>query len=111
MFILNFFNSIKKGDGECILRCWKFQLPYLKEDLGTKYALEALGLMFQIYGLLSPKAANELIWNRSALLSGHNIPLDLLLEFFNGSLKNAVQNLAPMQPITRPLTDTAMLLT
>ena len=94
MIILNFFDAIKEGDGERILRCWKFQ-PYLKKDLGTKYALEALGLMFQVYGLLSPKAAHELIWNRSALLSGHNIPLDLLLEFFNRLLKEVVRKLGP----------------
>lgn len=47
-----------------ILRSWKFQLPYLKKDPGsTKYALETLEMLFQVYGLLSPKAAHELVWN------------------------------------------------
>ena len=94
MIILNFFDAIKEGDGKRILRSWKFQLPYLRKDPGsTKYALEGLGMLFQVYGLLSPKAAHELIWNRSALLTGHNIPLDLLLEFFNRLLKEVVRKL------------------
>lgn len=96
MIILNFFDAIKEGDGKRILRSWKFQLPYLRKDPGsTKYALEALGMLFQVYGLLSPKAAHELVWNRSALLTGHNIPLDLLLEFFNRLLKEVVRKLGP----------------
>lgn len=96
MIILNFFDAIKEGDGRRILRSWKFQLPYLRKDPGsTKYALEALGMLFQVYGLLSPKAAHELIWNRSAMLTGHNIPLDLLLEFFNRLLKEVEKKLGP----------------
>ena len=92
MLILNFFDAIREGDGKRIFRCWKFQLPYLRNDAGsTKYALEA-------YGLLSPKNSHELIWNRTALLRsglGNNIPLDLLLEFFNRLLKEVQRKLGP----------------
>lgn len=69
MLILNFFDAIKEGGGKQTFRWWKFQLPYLRNDPGsTKYALEALRLIFQVYALLSPKHAHELIWNRTALL-------------------------------------------
>lgn len=54
--------------------------------------------MFQMNALLSPKAAHELKWNRSVKLEncqGGNIPLDLLLEFFNRILKEAVKKLGP----------------
>lgn len=64
----------------------------------TKYALEALFYLFQVYALLSPKAAYEVIWNRSEKLKnslGGNIPLDLLLEFFNRLLKDSVKKLGP----------------
>ena len=95
MLILNFFDAIREGDGKRIFRCWKFKLPYLRNDAGsTKYALEAVGMMFQVYGLLSPKKSHELIWNRTALSRsglGNNIPLDLLLEFFNRLLKSSAQ--------------------
>ena len=55
-------------------------------------------MMFQVYGLLSPKNSHELIWNRTALLRsglGNNIPLDLLLEFFNRLLKEVQRKLGP----------------
>lgn len=78
------------------VRPWKFQLPYLRKDPGsTKYVLQALGMLFQIYALLSPKDAHEYIWNRSALVLGHNIPLNLLLECFNRLLEEVKQNLGP----------------
>ena len=99
MLILNFFDAVREGDGKCIFRCWKFQLPYLRNDPGsTKYALEDLGMMFQVYAMLSPKHAHELIWNRTAMLKsglGHNIPLDLLLEFFNRLLEEVRRKLGP----------------
>ena len=54
MVILHFFDAIREGEGKCIFRCWKFQLPYLRNDAGsTRYALEALRMMFQVYGWLS----------------------------------------------------------
>ena len=99
MLILNFFDAIKEGDGKRTFRCWKFQLPYLRNDLGsTKHALEALGMICQVYALLPPKHAHELVWNRTALLKSglrHNIPLDLLLEFFNRLLKEVRKKLGP----------------
>lgn len=100
MLILNFWDAISEGDGDRVIRCWKFFLLYLKHQGGAanKYALEALYLMFQIYALLSPQAAHRLIWNRSAKnkpgASG-NIPLDLLLEFFNKFVKEAIKKLGP----------------
>ena len=80
---LNFWDAIA-GDGERILRCWKFFLMYLKHQGGsaTTYSLEALYLIFQVYALLSQQTANHLIWNRGVKvrISGVNIPLDLCLE-------------------------------
>lgn len=99
MLILNFWDAISEGDGARILRCWKFFLIYLKHQGGsaTKYSLEALYLMFQVYALLSPQAAHRLIWDRGVLTKHGrgNIPLDLLLEFFNKAIKEAVKKLGP----------------
>lgn len=104
MIILNFFDAVRCGDGRRIVRSWKFQLPYLRKDPGsTKYALEALGLLFQVNALLSPKDAHSLIWNRSALVSGHNIPLDLVLEFYNRMLKEVKRNLGPNATNTKAI--------
>ena len=99
MLVLNFWDAIAEGDGERILRCWKFFLMYLKHQGGsaTKYSLEALYLIFQVYALLSPQAAHRLIWNRGVKIriSGVNIPLDLCLEFFNKTMKEALKKLGP----------------
>ena len=99
LLLFNFKDSASEGDGDRNLRCWKFFLLYLKNDKhSTKYALEAVYLLFQVNALLSPKAAHELKWNWSVKLKNclqRNIPLDLLLEFFNRILKEAVKKLGP----------------
>lgn len=100
MVILNFWDGISEGDGERVLRCWKYFLMYLKHQGGsaTKYSLEALYLMFQVHALLSPQSAHILIWNRfikNKQGPGGNIPLDLQLEFYNKSVKQALKNLGP----------------
>ena len=100
--LYNFKDAVSEGDGKRGLRCWKFFLLHLRNNKkSSKRALEALYIMFQVNALLSPKAAHELIWNRSFKLQndrgggGSNIPLDQLLEFFNGLLKDAVKKLGP----------------
>ena len=61
LLLLNFKDAISEGDGDRNLRCWKFFLLHLRNDKrSTKYALEALYMMFQVNSLLSPKAAHEL---------------------------------------------------
>lgn len=99
MLIMNFWDAIAEGDGERILRCWKFFLMYLNHQgsSSTKYCLEALYLMFQVYALLSPQAAHRLIWNRSVKnkKTSSNIPLDLMLEFYNKTMKEAIKKLGP----------------
>ena len=97
MIIANFFDAIREGDGKRIVRCWKFTLPYLRQDKGsTKYALEALGLLFQMNSTLPQREGHRLVWNRTvSLRSGHNIPLDLLMEFFNKLIKEVRRKLGP----------------
>ncbi|CAB4022138.1 Hypothetical predicted protein [Paramuricea clavata] len=54
--------------------------------------------MFQIYALLSPKAAHDLVWNRFSKRKqklGGNISLDLALEFLNRIFKDVVKKLGP----------------
>ena len=83
-----------------VIRSWKFLLLYLHHDgqSSRKYALEALYIMFEIYALLSAKAAHHLIWNRFSKRRqklGGNISLDLALEFLNRLFKDAVKKLGP----------------
>ena len=95
MVIINFLDAISEGDGARVIRNWKFLLLYFQHDKGSqKYSLEALYLMFQVYALLSPKAAHHIVWNRFAKRKhslGGNIPLDLALEFLNRIFVSAKQ--------------------
>lgn len=97
MLIMNIRDAISEGDGSRVVRCWKFLLLYLKHDNGSqKYSLEVLYMMFQIHALLSPRSAHQLIWNRfTKLKHGHagHISLDLNLEFYNRTVKQAIKKL------------------
>ena len=98
--IMSFYDAVSEGDGLRVFRCWKFMLPYLRQDgaASRKYALEALYLLFQAYALLSPRDAHCLIWNRFHKRkqgSSGNIPLDLALEHYNNVIKTLVHKMGP----------------
>ena len=100
MLFRNFSDAVSEGDGQRIIRCWKFFLMFLKGDAqrSSKYALEGLNIMCQIYALLSPRDAHRLVWNRSVKAKngvGGNIPLDLALEHYNRVLKQIIKNMGP----------------
>ena len=60
MLFCNFSDAVSEGDGQRIIWFWKFFLMFLKGDAqrSTKYALEGLNIMCQIYALLSPRDAH-----------------------------------------------------
>lgn len=97
---LNFIDAVREGDGERIIRQYKYIMLYCKADgsHSTKYALECLYQFFQIYGLLTPRDSERFTWNRSVNNSckiGRNIPLDLDVEHSNNFIKQAIRNLGP----------------
>ena len=109
MLFRNFSDAVSEGDGQRIIRCWKFFLMFLKGDAqrSSKYALEGLNIMCQIYALLSPRDAHRLVWNRSVKAKngvGGNIPLDLALEHYNRVLKQIIKNMGPNASNERLLT-------
>lgn len=93
MFYLEFCDSIKEGDGDRVLRCWKFLLPIFKCARRKNYALEAFYLLYQYYYVLPPQTAERLIWSRFVNTHGQrgrNIPGDLCLEHLNRLCKTTV---------------------
>ena len=101
LLFLNFLDSTSEGDGGRSIRCWKFFLLHFKEDKSTtKYALEALYLLLQVYSLLPSDEAHSLVWNRTVNNKGGPgknvaIDLDLDLEHDNNDLKQPIENLGP----------------
>ena len=81
LLYMNFTDAVAEGDGDRIMRCWKFLLLHFYSDTGsTKYALEALYLQLQQQAILSPRQAYRQRWNRSVNNhggNGKNVPLDL----------------------------------
>lgn len=100
LLFMNFLDSTSEGDGERSIRCWKFLMLHFKEEksTNTKYALEALYLLLQVYSLLPQSEAHSLVWNRTVNNKGgpgRNVALDLDLEHENNDLKQPIKNLGP----------------
>ena len=96
----NFLDSIKEGDGERILRQYKYIMLYCKADgaHSTKYSLECLYQFFLVYAVLSPRDSERFTWNRSVNntgTKGGNIPLDEDTEHSNNFTKQGIKNLGP----------------
>ena len=55
----NFSDASKEGDGDGLVRCWKFLMLHFKANGHTKYAVEAFNLQAQIYATLSPQMSHR----------------------------------------------------
>lgn len=92
----NFHDASREGDGERLIRCWKFLLLHFKVDVRMKYSVEAFHLLARVNALLPPPPphmAHWLIWNRTCNVSGgegRNVPLDLMVEHFNRVFKEDI---------------------
>lgn len=91
-----FNDAIKEGDGERIIRCWRYFLLIFKSARRKNYAIEAFTLLAQERYLLSPRQALQLKWSRTINthgFPGKNIPCDLHMEHLNRECKTALSGL------------------
>ena len=64
LFPLTFVDIIKEGDGERVLRCWRYLLQIYKGSGRTNYSIEALHLLCcQHHFYLTPSQSSEIIWS------------------------------------------------
>ena len=98
-----FRDSVREGDGDRIIRYWKFLLPIFRQEKHYNYANEAFLLIVQTL-LLSPRQICDIKWNRAVDTTGRigkNIPVDLHMEHLNRRLKMMIRNLgANLSPTT-----------
>ena len=90
-----FHDAVREGDGDRIIRYWRFLMPIFKHTGRRNYALEAFKLLTQTI-LMSPRQVAELKWARTVNTVGrigHNIPCDLHMEHLNRRLKFMMENL------------------
>ena len=96
-----FHDAVREGDGDRIIRYWRFLLPVFKLSDHRNYALKAFKLLAQVI-LLPPRQVAELKWERTVNTvgrTGHNVPCDLHMEHLNRLLKFMMENLgSKMKP-------------
>ncbi|CAB4018776.1 hypothetical protein AC249_AIPGENE19271 [Paramuricea clavata] len=89
-------DSVREGDGERLLRVWKY-LTFIFRVTGCyKYALAGLRLIASVNSLLSPRQAHRLTWNRFAGVKngpGKRISRDLRVEQLNKIAKEEIRAL------------------
>ena len=96
LLLLEFKDAVREGDGDRVLRCWKYLFLYFRATGHTNYCLEALNLLSHYYYLLPPRYAEQLKWSRfinTQGCQGANISADLHVEHLNRICKEAIQHL------------------
>ena len=96
LMLLEFKDAVREGDGERVIRCWKFLMLFFRASGHTNYTLEALNLLSHYYYLLPPRYAEQMKWNRFVNTQGKrgaNISADLHIEHMNRICKEAVNHL------------------
>ena len=91
-----FSDGIREGDGERVIRCWRYLLLIFKAAQRTNYSCEAFVLLAQLKYILSPRLSQQLTWTRFVNTrggAGHNIPCDLYIEHLNRVLKDGIKGL------------------
>ena len=88
-------DSVREGDGDRIIRYWKFLLPIFRQEKYYNYANEEFLLIAQTL-LLSPRQICDIKRNRTVNTTGRigkNIPVDLHMEHLDRRLKIMIRNL------------------
>ena len=96
LFYLEFCDAIREGDGNRVLRCWRYLLPIFLGSHQTNYLGEVMNMLFQQSYALPPRLSAELLWSRFINVHGQpgkNIPADLHMEHLNRLVKEAIKHL------------------
>ena len=72
LLYLDFKDAIREGDGNRVMRDWKYFLPIFKATGHKNYALEALTLLSQYFVTLPTNLAAQIKWSR--FVNVHGLP-------------------------------------
>ena len=93
LLLMEFNDGIREGDGNRIIRCWRYFLPIFKVEGRTNYSVEAFVLLSQYEFLFTPRMAAQLKWCRTINTHGRigkNISCDLHMEHLNRDIKTSI---------------------
>ena len=96
LFYWEYSDSIREGNGERLLRCWRYMLPIFVNNSRRNYSIEALHLLYQHDYQLPPRLSMQLLYSRFINvcgLPGRNIAADLYTEHLNAVAKGCIKNL------------------
>lgn len=65
LFYIEFSDAIWEGDGENVLRCWRYMVPIFLGAAHKNYSTEALTMLFQYTYAMSPRLAAQILCNSS----------------------------------------------
>lgn len=94
LLLLEFVDSVREGDGERIIRCWRYFLPIFKKSGRKNYVIEAFNLLFQYEYCFTPRMKAQLMWERNGR-TGKNVSMDLHMEHINRACKMSMGSLGP----------------
>ena len=103
LFYMEYVDAVREGDGDRVLRCWRYLFPLFKYSGRKNYCKEAFNMLYSYHFTLSPRQAHQLIWSRfvnTTGLAGRNIACDLHMEHLNHLCKEAVRGLGANQTPT-----------
>ncbi len=98
LLLMEFIDGVREGDGERILRCWRYFLPIFKVSGRTNYSIEAFNLLFKYEYCFTPRMKEQLVWERTVNTHGKpgkNISMDLHMEHINRACKTQMGTLGP----------------
>lgn len=96
LLLLEFKDGIREGDGDRVLRVWKYFLLIFKASSRKNYTIEALTMLSQYHLTLPPRLAEQLKWSRfinTHSYAGHNISCNLHMEHMNRVAKTTIEGL------------------
>lgn len=90
---LGFYDAIKEGDGNRIMRYWRFLLVIFKSTRHPNYAKETVNLLLHFFYFFSERQKAQLLWSRCVNTKGYpgcNMPGDLHMEHLNRPVKGRI---------------------
>ena len=70
LLLMEFVDSIREGDGERIIHCWRVFFPIFKATNRTKYSIEAFILLAQHDFNFTPRMKQQLVWEWTVNVHG-----------------------------------------
>lgn len=90
--------ATRYGDGERVLRHWKYAMLLYHQQHKIKYRLESFLLLAAVNALFTPRQRLQVVQNRFVNLhggEGHNLDGDYVMELLNRYAKSRIKLLGP----------------